>query len=79
MWKVFFIFPQIVAIFVIFPSSAAYLALSPLWKIIKYWKKILEKMKKNLRIILCITYMAAFGTKNVHSAIISSRCKSSCM
>ena len=52
----------------IFQSSAAHLAL--------YFEKksntaffFLQKMKKNLPIITITFKMAAFGTKNVHSAV----------
>ena len=60
-------FPQIVAIFDDFQSSATYLALSTL----KNYQILQIFLKKILKIfpMILITEMAAFETKNVHSVL----------
>ena len=64
----FFIFPQFLLYLMIFPSSTVHLALSNLKN-----HQILQKVWRKWRKIFQLFYyylMVAFGTKNVHGAMI---------
>ena len=60
----------------IFQSSAAHLVLATL-KNNQILQKIWRKCRKIFQSLLLGTYMAAFGTKNVHSALCSGNKKNS--